>query len=78
MHYDLHAWLFKDNPHGMFSATNPKVNCKGYTFSLLEKPTRMMHGPSGLQSIPLAQQNGAFGQSLFATKQLRLNVRYWR
>jgi len=44
VHYDLHAWLFKDNPLGMFAATNPKVNCKGYDFELLEKPTRMMHG----------------------------------
>jgi hypothetical protein len=43
VHYDLHAWLFKDNPLGMFAATNPKVNCKGYAFELLEKPTRMMH-----------------------------------
>ena len=44
VHYDLHAWVFKDNPLGMFAATNPKVNCKGYEFELLEKPTRMMHG----------------------------------
>ena len=43
VHYDLHAWLFKDNPLGMFEATNPKVNCKGYAHELLEKPTRMMH-----------------------------------
>ena len=30
----LHAWLWKDNPTGMFSPTNPKVKCpKGvYTF----------------------------------------------
>jgi len=46
VHYDLHAWLFKDNPLGTFAATNPKVNCKGYAHELLEKPTRMMqeHG----------------------------------
>jgi len=33
-HYDLHVWLWKDNPTGMFSPTNPKVKCpKGvYTF----------------------------------------------
>jgi len=33
-HYDLHAWLWKDNPEGMISPTNPKVKCpKGpYTF----------------------------------------------
>jgi len=43
IHWDLHAWVFKDNPLGMFEATNPKVNCKGYAHELLEKPTRMMH-----------------------------------
>jgi hypothetical protein len=45
VHYDLHAWLFKNNPLGMFAPTNPNVNCKDSTFSLLEKPTRMMPGP---------------------------------
>jgi hypothetical protein len=45
VHYDLHAWLFKDNPNGMFSPTNPKVSCEGYNFSLLEMPTKMIHGP---------------------------------
>jgi hypothetical protein len=43
-HYDLHAWLFKDNPLGMFAPTNPKVNCKG-SFALLEQPTKMVDGP---------------------------------
>lgn len=45
VHYDLHAWLFKDNPLGMFAPTNPDVNCEASDFSLLEKPTRMMPGP---------------------------------
>ena len=44
VHYDLHAWLFKENPLGMFEPTNPKVNCKGYAHELLEKGTRMVHG----------------------------------
>ena len=44
VHYDLHAWVFKDNPLGMFAATNPKVNCKGYEHELLEKPTKAVHG----------------------------------
>jgi hypothetical protein len=26
-HYDLHVWLWKENPSGMFAPTNPKVNC---------------------------------------------------
>jgi hypothetical protein len=45
VHYDLHAWLFKDNPLGMFASTNPNVSCDGFDFALLEKPTKMMHGP---------------------------------
>jgi hypothetical protein len=44
-HYDLHAWLFKDNPLGMFSATNPDVNCDNADFVLLEKPTKLVDGP---------------------------------
>lgn len=33
-HYDLHVWLWKENPAGMFSPTNPTVKCPetGYTF----------------------------------------------
>ena len=26
-HFDLHVWLYKDNPSGMFSAFNPTVSC---------------------------------------------------
>jgi hypothetical protein len=42
IHYDLHAWLFKDNPLGMFSPTNPDVSCEGYDFGLLEHPTKIV------------------------------------
>lgn len=42
VHYDLHAWLFKENPNGMFSPTNPDVTCEGYDFSLLEHPTKIV------------------------------------
>ena len=33
-HYDLHVWLWKKNPAGLFSATNPDVKCpkSAYTF----------------------------------------------
>jgi hypothetical protein len=44
-HYDLHAWLFKDNPLGMFTPTNPDVSCDNAEFSLLEKPTMMVPEP---------------------------------
>ncbi|MFG3495513.1 hypothetical protein [Streptomyces sp. NPDC047928] len=27
IHYDLHVWLFKDNPSGLFATWNPNVHC---------------------------------------------------
>jgi hypothetical protein len=41
-HYDLHAWLFKDNPNGMFSPTHPDITCEDTEFSLLEMPTKIV------------------------------------
>jgi len=35
-HYDLHAWLWKENPYGVFSPTNPNLKCDGHGFSLVE------------------------------------------
>jgi len=34
-HYDLHVWLFKTNPNGMFAPTNPAVNCTGYPYQVI-------------------------------------------
>jgi hypothetical protein len=28
VHYDLHAWIFKHNPAGVFSQYNPRVTCQ--------------------------------------------------
>ena len=41
-HYDLHVWLFKSNPAGLFNMVNPNVNCPktGYTF--LEHPPKTL------------------------------------
>lgn len=41
-HYDLHMWLFKENPNGMFSPTHPDVTCEGAQFSLKEMPTKIV------------------------------------
>lgn len=27
-HYDLHMWLYRENPHGLFSPFNPAVTCE--------------------------------------------------
>jgi hypothetical protein len=35
-HYDLHVWLFKANPNGMFAPTNPTVKCTGYPYQVTE------------------------------------------
>jgi hypothetical protein len=45
VHYDLHAWLFKDNPLGMFAPTNPNLTCKGFDPVLTEDSTKLMPGP---------------------------------
>lgn len=35
-HYDLHVWLFKPNPLGTFSPTNPEVTCEGADYPMIE------------------------------------------
>ncbi len=41
-HYDLHVWLFKPNPAGLFSPTNPDVKCPQRGYSLLEEPPKLV------------------------------------
>lgn len=48
-HYDLHVWLFKENPAGLFAAINPQVGCAGHPYALMERPTATVahHGRQG-------------------------------
>jgi hypothetical protein len=40
-HYDLHAWLYKKNPSGVFNRANPDVDCtKGAIYPLRDEPPR--------------------------------------
>lgn len=41
-HYDLHVWLFKKNPYGMFVSTNPNVKCGKYAYTTNEGPPKMV------------------------------------
>lgn len=41
-HYDLHVWLWKDNPAGMFAPTNPKVKCPPGTYTLQEAAPKIV------------------------------------
>ena len=44
-HYDLHVWLFDDNPDGLFNDTNPTVKCAGnWPYEhLAERPKTVPH-----------------------------------
>ena len=46
-HYDLHVWLWRDNPNGMFHSTNPAVKCPpGAPFTFVEDaPKAHQHKP---------------------------------
>ncbi len=42
VHYDLHVWLFKDNPEGLFAPTNPAVKCRGYAYAMEMESTKVI------------------------------------
>ena len=42
-HYDLHVWLWKANPEGVFSPTNPAVKCPPGGYSIDEAAPKMAH-----------------------------------
>ena len=44
-HYDLHLWLWKQNPAGLFSPTNPLVKCSGYSYTLIEDAPHIVAHP---------------------------------
>ena len=41
-HYDLHVWLWKNNPYGMFSPTNPDVKCPPGPYSFQDAPPKLV------------------------------------
>jgi hypothetical protein len=41
-HWDLHVWLYKDNPNGMFSPTNAAVKCPKGVYSFADAPPKMV------------------------------------
>jgi hypothetical protein len=41
-HWDLHVWLWKSNPSGMFSPTNPTVHCPDGGYTMRAAPPHMM------------------------------------
>ncbi|MBI3804126.1 MAG: hypothetical protein HY282_10240 [Nitrospirae bacterium] len=44
VHYDLRVWLFKENPAGLYSPTNPEVTCpRKLAYRFQEKPPRRVN-----------------------------------
>ena len=41
-HYDLHVWLWKHNPAGVFAPTNPDVKCPKGAYSFSEEAPRLV------------------------------------
>ena len=41
-HYDLHVWLWKNNPAGTFSPTNPAVKCPKGSYSFAEQAPKLV------------------------------------
>jgi len=42
-HYDLHVWLWKSNPAGMFSTTNPNLHCPDGRYTMRDDHPAMAH-----------------------------------
>lgn len=43
-HWDLHVWLWKENPAGVFTATNPAVKCPAGAYTFHEQaPKQLPH-----------------------------------
>lgn len=41
-HWDLHVWLWKDNPNGMFHPTNSAVKCPKGTYTFADAAPKMV------------------------------------
>jgi hypothetical protein len=44
-HYDLHVWLYKKNPLGIFAPTNPDVKCAGHPYRIAEEAPMLVAEP---------------------------------
>ena len=43
-HYDLHVWLWKTNPAGVFSSTNPTVHCANGRYTIRDDHPSLVEG----------------------------------
>lgn len=43
-HWDLHVWLWKPNPSGMFTSTNPAIKCPARGYTVQGRNVPVTHG----------------------------------
>jgi hypothetical protein len=41
-HYDLHVWLWKENPAGLFKPINPSMTCGDYSYTVKDDAPRIV------------------------------------
>lgn len=41
-HWDLHVWLWKANPSGLYSSTNPNLKCPKSPYTFDDKPPKIV------------------------------------
>lgn len=42
-HWDLHVWLWKENPNGLMHSTNSTIKCPDHPYTFHEKATKKVH-----------------------------------
>lgn len=49
-HYDLHVWLWTENPAGLSAPTNPAMECPESGYTIQEDPPAMVEDPAAGKS----------------------------
>ena len=70
-HYELHAWVFRDNPLGTFAPFNPNVTCQHHR----PATTKMTHATAPAQSQQVPAIDAKQAQALLREGALLVDVR---
>lgn len=76
-HYELHAWVFRDNPLGTFAAFNPDVTCRHHKAPAAQPGHGQAHGQAaavpavGLEQAQALMRSGALLIDVREAEELR-------
>jgi hypothetical protein len=57
-HYELHAWVYRDNPNGMFAPFSPKVTCRHHRPPAAQQPGHGGHGSKPVAAADVPSRHG--------------------